>query len=380
MCAGIPCELGSPSRQRVLATEGAIAVTAMGAVTPVGVGIAQTICSIRAGTCRMKEMPELRLCTPQDAGVDPPEPAVAAPLGFVEREEANQAAQWPWLARLLVLAFADLRRTAPEVGRSPSRSGLFVALPRPRAGLSDDEEVARQLLAGFYNHARIDPCAQARVWFGGHAASFALAMDACDALAAGHIDLALVGGADSYLFRPVLAELDDDYRLKSSRNLDGFRPAEGAGFVLLQRSRGLDGAALALLDKLAASAQPTGAQALTEVLRGLQAPGGCPSRVVCDLNGESARARAWSLPATRLGTALGDASAIEHPAIATGDLGAASGPILLGYAIAAHAAQAGRPVWVCASSDDSLRAGASLRLPAQPSEEHEQARCPQPSS
>jgi hypothetical protein len=83
------------------------------------------------------------------------------------------------------------------------------------------------------------------------------------------------------------------------------------------------------------------------------------------LNGETARAREWSIVATRLGIELGDASTLEHPAIATGDLGAATGPVLLSYAAHALARnkQAGQQVWVYASSDDPLRAGASLRTP-----------------
>jgi 3-oxoacyl-[acyl-carrier-protein] synthase-1 len=339
----------------------------MGAVTPVGVGIAQTVCSIRAGTCRMQEMAGLYQCTPQDADTDSPEPVVAARLGFVERNEASQQEQWSWLARLLALAFQDLQRMAPEIQQNPSRLGIFVALPLPRIGLSQD--VARHLLVGFYNHACIDPCGQARLLFGGHAGFFALAMDACEAIGQGQIDAALVGGVDSYLFRPLLASLDQAYRLKSTRNLDGFRPAEGAGFVLLQPVRRTGVAPLALLDGLAASELPTGDQALTEVLRRLQHRGVRPSRIISDLNGETARAREWSIVATRLGNGLGDASALEHPAIATGDLGAATGPVLLSYAVHALARtkQTGQQVWVYTSSDDPLRAGASLRTPNAPS-------------
>jgi 3-oxoacyl-[acyl-carrier-protein] synthase-1 len=312
----------------------------------------------------MQESPELYLCAPQDASVDSPEPVVAARLGFVERDLASQQEQWPWLARLLALAFADLKRTAPEVGRKPSRLGLFIALPLPRPGLSHD--LAKSLLTSFYNEARLDECAHARLYFGGHAGFFALAMDACEALRQGHIEAALVGGADSYLFRPLLASLDEAYRLKSDRNLDGFRPAEGAGFVVLEPALRPGAAPLALVDGLATSMRPTGEQGLTEVLRSFSLPGERPSRIISDLNGETTRAREWAIVATRLGQTLGDAASVEHPAISTGDLGAATGPVLLACAAStlARSKPIGQSVWVCAASDDSLRAGASLRSPA----------------
>jgi hypothetical protein len=125
---------------------------------------------------------------------------------------------------------------------------------------------------------------------------------------------------------------------------------------------------VALLDGLSSSTKLGGDQALTEVFRGLHAPGSGPSLVVCDLNGETARAREWAIVATRIGKELGG-MVPQHPAITTGDLGAASGPVLLAYAAAALAredeASNGR-AWVYASSDDSLRAGATLRLPSPP--------------
>lgn len=291
----------------------------MGAVTPVGIGIAQTLCSIRSMTSRMQEMPELYFCASQDAAVDPPQPVVAARLGFLERDKRSEQDQWRWLARMLVAAFDDLRRTFPELWKNPSRTGLFINLPLPRPGLSP--ELAKPLLTSFYNHARIDECACARLYFGGHAGSFTLAIDACEAIRQGSIDTALVAGADSYLFRPLLTSLDEAYRLKSERNLSGFRPAEGAGFVVLEPATRTGPPPLALLDCVASSARPTGEQGLTEVLRSLGAPGTAPTRIISDMNGETAPAREWAIVATRLGQRLGDAAIIDHPVISTGDIG-----------------------------------------------------------
>lgn len=365
--AGVALALDSPSRQRSLHLGGTIAVIGIGAVTPVGVGIAQTLCSIRSMTCRMEAMPELYFCVPQDAVVDEPEPVVAAQLSFLERDRTSQQEQWPWLARMLVLAFEDLRRATTELGRAPSRTGLFINLPLPRPGLS--QEHAKPLLTSFYNLARLDQCSIARLHFGGHAGFFALAIDACEAIREGHIDTALVGGTDSYLSRPLLASLDQALRLKSQRNLSGFRPAEGAGFVVLESARRLGTPPLALLDGITSSAQSTGEQALTEVLRGLGAHGATPARVISDMNGETARAREWAIVATRLGQRLGDAAALDHPAISTGDLGAAMGPVLLAHAVGTleRSRSINQAIWVYASSDDSVRAGASLRRPVPPS-------------
>lgn len=95
-----------------------------------GAGIALTVGS--------QEMPEPHFCASQDAAVDPPQPVVAARLGFLERDNRGAEDPWRWLLRMLVAAFDHLRRTFPEPWKNPPRTGLFINLPLPRPGLSQE--------------------------------------------------------------------------------------------------------------------------------------------------------------------------------------------------------------------------------------------------
>jgi len=64
-----------------------------------------------------------------------------------------------------------------------------------------------------------------------------------------------------------------------------------------------------------------------------------PSLLVCDLNGESARAREWAFAISRLCGRLPDGNALEHPAALLGDTGAASAT--LNVVLATHWLRAG---------------------------------------
>ena len=147
--------------------------------------------------------------------------------------------------------------------------------------------------------------------------------------------------------------------MKSERGVDGFVPGEAASVVLLEserRARARSATILARVEGLGRGREPntraterasTGAglcAALEAALRPLGPAQGL--WVLCDLNGESDRAFEWGLAQARLGPLLAGSRAVDHPAHSLGDVGAASGGVLLacaatgfarGYAPAEHA-------------------------------------------
>lgn len=358
----IDARVGTSSRAAAVCLEGRVRLSGAGMVTPVGVSAAQTATSVQSGISRMTEAGDLHRCRPQSAA-DEPEPAVVARLGFVESEPYRERGPAAWLAAMASLAIADLERDGAWDRRSVSSTGLFLGLPLPHEGF--DFSATEALMTELHNGAALDLFAHEQVHFGGHAGPVALAMDACTALIEGRIRYALVGGADSLIFPDRLDALDESYRLKSERNLDGFRPGEAAGFVLLELDKAEPAPATIQLLGLRSCAGAGGqreAGSLTALLRALLASTRGDPVLVCDLNGETARAREWSLVVSRLGTELRDPIVLEHPAISTGDIGAASVPVMLHLAarLLAGGYRERRSALVVAGSDDGVRAGAVL--------------------
>jgi len=312
-----------------------IVVTAVGMPSSVGLYAAQTFASVRAGICRWRELPEIYQCDPGEDD-DQASPLIGADIGYlsVTRDQRRHPSQW--LARLAAEAFFDLQR---GMGSSPAAhgdSGFFLALPGNRPGW--DAAAADLLLSHFHDAIGVDPFDFARLSFAGHPGALSLCVDACDALRAGEIRQAIVGGVDSYLFYDWLQELDRDYRIKTPRNVSGFVPGEGAAFFLLERagdaaSRGRQ--ALAALGGVRTGKSQgsdlanSTAVTLCELVRPLVATCPEPPLVLCDLNGEPARTKEWGYALTRLGRLLGDPVCLEHPAAILGDCGAATGAALV---------------------------------------------------
>lgn len=358
---GLNLSIGTASAATNLNLRGRIAVSGAGIVSPVGVSALQTQSSIRSGITRLQEAPELHLCRPASELLDTPDPAVVGKLDFVEQDVMQQRGPAAWLGTMAALALEDLLRSGSWDRQSLASTGLYLALPLPRSGF--DETSAEALLAELHNGAGLDPFAHEQLCYGGRAASFSLAASACERLLSGSLEYALLGGCDSYLLPQWLDELDESYRIKSERNIDGFRPAEAAAFVLLQR-RETATKPLGVLSGVASVGDSTASAGdrLAGLVRDLASFAGSPPAVVCDLNGETARARAWSIAASRLGRELGDSVVLEHPAVATGDIGAATGPLLLyvaaGLVARSHAGRDSAVVF--ATSDDGCCGGAAL--------------------
>jgi 3-oxoacyl-[acyl-carrier-protein] synthase-1 len=169
---------------------------------------------------------------------------------------------------------------------------------------------------------------------------------AADIVASGRAPIMVAGGVDTYRDLFVLGTLDAESRVKSSANLDGFIPGEGAAFLLLATRTSADTFGMTPLFSLSRASQGFEAgdlysnevyrgDGLANTIRELFA-GGAAQEPVADvyssMNGESHWAKEWSVAFLRNKPAFLDTLGTYHPADCYGDVGAACGPAMVALA------------------------------------------------
>jgi 3-oxoacyl-[acyl-carrier-protein] synthase-1 len=211
----------------------------------------------------------------------------------------------------------------------------------------------------------------------GHAAGLLALEHAVRDIEHGKVELALVGGADSWIGPERLESIDYAGRIHTVKDSWGFIPGEGAAFTLvttgaIARRLGVEplgeilSVACAGEEMLMATRTVCTGQGLTAAF--VAALEGQPrvTHAFCDLNGEIYRAEEYGFAITRTGSAFENADRFTAPASVCGDVGSASGSLAVGLSIAAFARSAGEgPVHLAWSSSATtpLRAAAVLREP-----------------
>ncbi|WP_438031812.1 beta-ketoacyl synthase N-terminal-like domain-containing protein [Sorangium sp. So ce204] len=282
----------------------------------------------------------------------------------------------PVTVRLAALAARALDEVAAGLPVAPRAAvPVLLGVPSPRPGLPDDAVAAvsarvAAALAARGVSAAVEPFPL------DHAAGLAALAHAVQRIEAGAAEVCLVGGVDSYLAASTLAWLHEREQLKSERNRWGLVAGEGAGFCVvasraLAEQRVIAPAAAVLAaatarEEVAPRAEtPSLGAGLTAALRAALAPLGeraVVDEAVCDLNGERWRGDEAGFSIPRVARRLAEPGRITAPALAWGDVGAASGPLYL--ALSAHAAARGAArgpralVWT--SADGGARSAALL--------------------
>lgn len=343
-----------------------VAILGAGCITPVGLGLAETAAAARARVARLRETAmrdrsgeALIAGSVPDDGLPPLAPALV------------DASLQPREARMLRLAHAALAETLASLPDDAGPVPLLLGLP---------EHHALQAIAPADFLPRLAQQSAAPLDLGrsvavarGRAAGLMALRQATARLVAGETGYILVGGVDSLLDLFVLDTLAMEGRIGSTANGDGFRPGEGAAFLLLggpaARHRTPP---LATVAGAASAFEPGHLYAETPYLgEGLATAVGTlfgevtpPAPVACtysSFNGERYWAREFSVARIRNAAHFADTMQMEHPAECCGDLGAAHGPLLA--ALAAHGLAGGYrpgPCLVYASSDHGERAAALL--------------------
>lgn len=264
--------------------------------------------------------------------------------------------------RLVRMAAPALRDAWIEREGEGPRDAVPLVLALPAPGRADDDpRFGPAFIEALAARTRLPLDLRSSLAIRADHAGFAQALEGATAMLSrpGGPRAVMVGGVDSYLHPGVLAALDEDYRLHTPSNDNGFIPGEGAAFALLAREplhaiRPLGALRRVVLDTedTVGTDAPNTARAMTAILRAMRADGPVPW-VLSDVTSERHRVREWTLAATRVLDDTVDDRLTDH----TGDLGAASGPTLLAIACAFFAARCApaREVVIALHSDGPER-------------------------
>lgn len=136
----------------------------------------------------------------------------------------------PRLARLLEGPLGECLAALPGARLAELPLLLAVAEPERPGRLPDlERELAAELAATV--GGPLQPAS--RILARGRCGVGEALRDASRLLAAGRAEAVLVAGVDSYLSAPTLRAFDEDHRLLTERNSDGFVPGEAAAALLL---------------------------------------------------------------------------------------------------------------------------------------------------
>lgn len=337
----------------------ALCVTAVEAVTPLGFDAEQSCAAVRAGVNRFAEHP-FHVCLTADPENPVGEPLIASLLSELDPELSGGE-------RLLALAVPACKTLLAKSGimrADLAKGGLLLSLPEAAPGAAVND--APDLLADLCKRLGITPFKVMKACRLGHTGMASSLEEASRLLSAGEIEFCLVAGLESHHDPERLDRLDVTWRIKSERNADGYTPGEASVVVLLEtaaKAAARKAKPLGILtafgfgkeERSFASELLSTGEGLSKALEpalphplqakpgqansGADKTGGKnPIWVLCDLNGESYRAAEWGIVLTRLGDRL-DPVVLTHPADCLGDLGAASGGMLIAYAL--HAFQRG---------------------------------------
>lgn len=353
----------------------AIAIVGAGACTPVGLTLAETAASARARIARLREIawrdrrfePFIAGSVP-DAGLPPlAEPLAARHLSCREAR----------MLRIAQVALEDVLGTPDALAAwgidTAQPLPLLLALPEHHTTLPIEPQRFVQRLA-LQAGLPLDIKTSVAVPRGRAAALMGL-REATARLTRADAPFVLVGGVDSLVDLYVLGTLDQEQRVRTEVNSDGFTPGEGAAFLLLctaatAQQRGLQ--PLAWLRGAAAAEEPghlyadeaylgEGLASTFATLLQDSPPAQPIACVYASFNGERYWAREYGVARLRHAAAFDPDHAVEHPAECFGDLGAAHGAVLA--ALAADGVAAGyrrSPCLVFASSDHADRAAALI--------------------
>jgi 3-oxoacyl-[acyl-carrier-protein] synthase-1 len=314
-------------------------------VTAVGTTAAQTFTSIRAGIRRVSERPF------GGSGGDPGDEGGVYLASSAEGLVAALGAAEPLDLSLEAAREALFDAGLFEPGDVDAAYGkgalaVFLALPYPDTPGADPGAAATFLDAatalGLVGEGRAGLAALPN----GHAAGLLALQAAAARLLAGEIDVALVGGQDSMLNPARVSDLERRSKLRTDRAPGGAIPGEGSAFVVLERLDGAkkrSAAIYAAVESTVVGHEPVpfdgqepsrgegATKAVSEVLASA-ASSGRIADVFTDLNGERGRSLEWGLVETRCLNALPAGWRHHVPAAMVGDLGAASGVLLLAFA------------------------------------------------
>ena len=293
-----------------------IAVAAAGAITPVGVGLVDSMASIYT-----------RVQLFEDLGVldDDGEPLSGMKIPFEDGMTASE--------RLAAMTLAVVDECTATIEPEAVKIPLLLCCPEPSA--PDAADLPARLLADVMAKSPIpiDPT-RSRVVARGRRGTLEAIGAALALLKEASVPYCLVGGVDSLVEDDRAQTLVDDRRLVTQTNKDGFIAGEAGAMLLLSNRPGPDalatwlGAAAGHEEATRSSDRPiTGAgmqEAMSKALALAQTPYESLACLAHDFSGEERYFEELLLASSRL--AKGNPNhTVEIPALSVGETGAAAG-------------------------------------------------------
>lgn len=344
-------------------------IVGVGMMSAVGLTAPETAASVRSATMRFGEtairdhrFQPFTLAEVPEEGLPPLADAVSREAGLTARE-----------LRMLRLGTMPLHEALSALPTKEKPPALMLALPEMQPGHRVDGKRFLSLFAA-QSGSGFDVERSAAVDEGRAGALVALAR-AAQMVRTGQAAFALAGAIDTYRDLYVLGTLDIEERVKSAVHLDGFIPGEGAAFVLVASESAARAAQIPEMGRLTRlalgdeaghmySSEPYRGDGLAKTLAQLFGSGdvrGPVAEVFSSMNGENHWAKEWGVAFMRNRQAFLEDHGMHHPADCYGDVGSASGPMLVG--LAALGIQGGyrrSPSLVYCSSDGGARAALAL--------------------
>ena len=319
-----------------------IVMTAMGAITPVGSNVEQSCAAIDAGLSRFVEH-AYYTCTPEDPEWDDTLPLFASDVPLLDpfTDGPERLLQLALPALTEVMSKSKLKR------RDLEQCGLMLALPQADKAISE-MNLSVHFIPELCKRTGLTTFKLWKANQSGHTGVFTLMQSAIQKLQAGDLSYCIVGGVESYLLEQRLDVLDAAWRIRSERTVDGFIPGESAVMLMLETAEHAKARGATILARLGAmsdalepenmySQNNSTGEALTQAIATVMQANGAAlcETVYCSLNGESYYAFDWGVALARLNEKLASMKKLVHPADCIGDVGAATGGLLLACAATA---------------------------------------------
>jgi len=308
----------------------AVEVIAMEMITAVGGNVMQTAAAVRAGinayqasNIYNKQFNPMTLALVPDEALPPLDDEIAKLPGLTSRQKRMLQLVTPPLQQLL--ATQPLQNAVPLMLAGPEK------IPGRHSVVSDQFLAQLKQQTG----AAID-LKNSYLFPYGRAAGFHAIEAAMQIIEQGISHVVIVGAVDSYLDLYLLNSLDSEDRVLAEGIMNGFAPAEGAAFMIVQ----------AATDDSRIRLYPPGisdemghrysgevykgdglSEAVTEALSPLA--GKQVKTVLAGFNGEHFNAKEWGVSVVRNRQGIASEYGVVHPADSLGDAGAALGLILV---------------------------------------------------
>jgi 3-oxoacyl-[acyl-carrier-protein] synthase I len=349
-------------------TTSVVVVVSVGAVSPIGLSLAETAASARARVARLREIEwRDRRFQPFIVGTVPDDglPKLAPELlkQYLQYREA----------RMLRLAHVALDEVFKPMTSYETPIPLLLALPEHHTTKPIDSKTFLTRLVQ-QTKAPLDLPHSVAVP-NGRAAGLMAIQQAMTLLKTNKAEFVLIGGVDSLIDLYVLGTLDMQQRIRNEVTSDGFSPSEGAAVLLLTLANTAAKQRLCPLVNIVGSAigheaghiyaqEPYLGEGLAATFTKLLSQTPPPAPIACvyaSFNGERYWGKEFGVARLRNSAFFGSDHQMEHPAECFGDMGAAHGTMLAALAIHGvfkHYRQS--PCLVYASSDYGSRAAILL--------------------